>query len=56
MDLDQNALSPTALAWDRNGELRSQEFQAWLGALPGGLVDQSAFALHCSFAPSYSHA
>ena len=30
MDLDQNALSPTALAWDRNGELRFQEFRCLL--------------------------
>jgi hypothetical protein len=33
MDLDQNALIPTALVWDRNGELCSQEFHRLLTQL-----------------------
>ena len=27
MDHDENALSPTALAWDRDGELRSEDLE-----------------------------
>jgi len=33
MDLNQNDLVPTALVWDRNGELCSQEFQRLLTQL-----------------------
>ena len=33
MDQDQNALSPTALVWDLNGELCAQEFHGLLARL-----------------------
>jgi hypothetical protein len=33
MDQDQNALSPTALVWDRNGELRSEDHERLLERL-----------------------
>jgi hypothetical protein len=33
MDQDQNALSPTALVWDRNGELRSEDLEQLLKRL-----------------------
>jgi hypothetical protein len=33
MDLDQNALSPTALVWDRNGELCPEDFDRLLERL-----------------------
>jgi len=33
MDQDQNALSPTALVWDRNGELRSEDLERLLERL-----------------------
>ena len=32
---DQNALSPTALVWDRNGELCSEDFERLLERLQG---------------------
>ena len=33
MDQDQNALSPTALVWDRNGELGSEDLERLLERL-----------------------
>jgi hypothetical protein len=33
MDLDQNALSPTALVWDLNGELRKDDLERLLAHL-----------------------
>ena len=33
MDQDLNALSPTALVWDRNGELRSEDLEHLLKRL-----------------------
>jgi hypothetical protein len=33
MDQDQNALSPTALVWDVNGELRSEDLERLLERL-----------------------
>jgi len=33
MDQDQNALSPTALVWDRNGELCSEDLERLLERL-----------------------
>ena len=33
MDQDQNALSPMALVWDRNGELRSEDLERLLERL-----------------------
>ena len=33
MDQDQDALSPTALVWDRNGELRSEDLEQLLKRL-----------------------
>jgi len=33
MDQDQNALSPTALVWDRNGELGSEDLDRLLERL-----------------------
>ena len=33
MDLDQNALSPTALVWDLNGELRKDDLDCLLARL-----------------------
>jgi hypothetical protein len=33
MDQDQNALSPTALVWDRNGELHSEDLERLLKRL-----------------------
>jgi hypothetical protein len=33
MDHDQNALSPTALVWDRNGELCSEDLEHLLERL-----------------------
>jgi len=33
MDQDQNALSPTALIWDRNGELCSEDLERLLERL-----------------------
>ena len=33
MDQDQNALSPTALVWDRNGELHSEDLERLLERL-----------------------
>lgn len=33
MDQDQNALSPKALVWDRNGELRSEDLEHLLERL-----------------------
>jgi hypothetical protein len=33
MDQDQNALSPTTLVWDRNGELHSDDLERLLERL-----------------------
>ena len=33
MDQEQNALSPTALVWDRNGELCSEDLERLLDRL-----------------------
>jgi hypothetical protein len=41
MDQDQNALSPTALVWDRNGELRSDDLER----LPQRLLPQEVSSL-----------